>query len=100
MLYGEDKRCLERCKKKAPQIAKVAEDIGWSRLWDMASDLGWKAVKGLQMLSRAMSHHGQGNYPCHLCNDGPLLEKSVLDHILGINCIWARRRPLICCWTC
>ena len=49
----------------------------------MASDLGWKAVMGLQMLSRAMGHHGQGNHPCHLCNDedGPL-QISLLDHIL------------------
>ena len=29
---------------------------------------------GLQMVSRAMGHHGRGNHPCHLCNDedGPL----------------------------
>ena len=75
MLHGQDKkRLLERCREKASQIAVVAESIGWSKLWDMASDLGWKAVMGLQMLSRAMGHHGRGNHPCHLCNDedGPL----------------------------
>ena len=50
----------------------------------MASDFGWKAVMGLQMLSRSMGHNGRGNYPCHLCNDdedGPL-RISLLDHIL------------------
>ena len=84
MLHGQDKkRLLERCREKASQIAVVAESIGWSKLWDMASDLGWKAVMGLQMLSRAMGHHGRGNHPCHLCNDedGPL-QISLLDHIL------------------
>ena len=42
-----------------------------------------KAVMGLQMISRAMGHHGRGNHPCHLCNDedGPL-QISLLDHIL------------------
>ena len=34
---------------------------GWPRLWDAALDLGWKAVKELQMLRRAMSHHGRGS---------------------------------------
>ena len=69
--------------RRASQIAVVAESIGWSKLWDMALDLGWKAVMGLQMLSRAMGHHGRGNHPCHLCNDedGPL-QISLLDHIL------------------
>ena len=89
MLHGKDRiRQLERCKKKAPLIADVAENTGWSKLWDMASDLGWKAVTGLQMLSRAMGHHSQGNHPCHLCNesDGAVLDtESVVDHILKVH---------------
>ena len=51
---------------------------------DHALDLGWKAVLGLKMLSRAMSHHGRGDHPCHLCHAAsPLQEASVLDHILA-----------------
>ena len=44
---------------------------------------GTLCMLGLQMLSRAMGHHGRGNHPCHLCNneDGPL-QISLLDHIL------------------
>ena len=41
-------------------IAEVAERIGWSRLWDTVLDFGGKAVRGLQNLSRVMSHHGKG----------------------------------------
>ena len=66
----------------------MAENIGWSKLWDMASNLGWKAVTGLQMLNRAMGYHGQGNHPCHLCNEsnGPMVDtESVLDHILKVH---------------
>ena len=44
------------------------------RLWDHALDLGLKAVVGLQMVSRAMSHHGRGDHPCHLCDDSTLLK--------------------------
>ena len=47
-----------------------------------ALDLGWKTVKGLQLLSRALSHHRRGNHPCHLCDVAPPPELSVLDHIL------------------
>ena len=60
------RKLLERCEEKAPMIVKVAESPGWARLWDHALDLGWKAILGLQMISRAMSHHGRGDHPCHL----------------------------------
>ena len=74
---------MERCGEKAPMIAKVAESPGWTKLWDNAIDLGWKPMLGLKMLSRAMSHHGRGKRPHHMCNTAtPLLEKSVSDHIL------------------
>ena len=79
------RRMLERCEEKAPMIAKVAECPGWARLRDHALDLGWKAVVGLQMVSRAMSHHGRGDHPCPLCDDPTLLEDGVLDHILNVH---------------
>ena len=73
-----------RCGEKAPMIAKMAESPGWAKLWDRALDLGWKAVLDLKTLSRAMSHHGRGEHPCHLCHAAsPLQEASVLDHILA-----------------
>ena len=55
------------CGEKAPMIAKVAESPGWAKLWDHTLDLGWKAVQGLKMLSRAISYHGKSERPCHLC---------------------------------
>ena len=64
-------------------IAKVAESPGWAKLWDHTLDFGWKTVQGLKMLSRAMSHHGKGERPCHLCDtENSLKEKTLLDHIL------------------
>ena len=65
-------------------IAAVARRITWSRLWDSALDLGDKSVKGLQYLSRAMSHHGCGNHPCPLCDTAPL-PATVLDHHLDCH---------------
>ena len=76
---------LERCEEKAPMIAKVGECPVWAKLWDHALDLGWKTVVGLKMVSRAMSHHGRGDHPCHLCNDPTLPEDRVLDHILTVH---------------
>ena len=62
------------------QLANTSR-IGWARLWDGALNCGGKAVRGLQMLSRAMSHHGRGSQPCQLCDTAPL-QSTVLDHIL------------------
>ena len=74
-----DKRMLlEKCAQKAPMIAKVAEHPGWAELWDHSLNLGWKAVLGLQMLSRAMSHHERGKQLCHLCEVETLKEDTVL----------------------
>ena len=73
-----------KCSEKAPMIAAVARRITWSRLWDSALDLGDKSVKGLQYLSRAMSHHGCGNHPCPLCDTAPL-PATVLDHLLDCH---------------
>ena len=86
-LYKKDKNArLEKCRDKAPFIAAVAEDIGWSKLWDRSTDLGQKAVMGLQMLSRVMGHHGRGNHPCHLCPSmDDRLQTPLLNHILGAH---------------
>ena len=73
-----------KCSEKAPMIAAVARRITWSRLWDSAMDLGDKSVKGLQYLSRAMSHHGCGNHPYPLCDTAPL-PATVLDHLLDCH---------------
>ena len=56
----------------------LVQVLNYSKLWDHALDLGWKAVLGLKMLSRAMSHHGRGERACHLCHAvSPLQEASV-----------------------
>ncbi len=72
-IFKQDRlKVVDRCREKAPVIAEVAERIGWARLWDAVLDFGGKAVRGLQNLSRAMSHHGRGSYPCRLCDVAPL----------------------------
>ena len=64
----DGQKLVDRCREKAPLIVEVAGRIGWVKLWDVALDLGAKAGKGLQMLSRIMSHHGRGSQPCQLCD--------------------------------
>ena len=85
IIKADKEMTIKKCREKAPMIAKVAESPGWAKLWDHTLDLGWKAVQGLKMLSRAMSHHGKGERPCHLCDadtENPLKEETLLDHIL------------------
>ena len=66
MLALNKKKHADRCLEKAIMVAEVSRQIGWSRLWDAALHFGWKTVKGLQLLSRALSHHRRGNHPCHM----------------------------------
>ncbi len=77
---------LKRCAVKAPLIAEIEERIGWARLWDATLNFGVQHTRGLQMLSRIMSHHGRGNRPCPLCDTAPL-ESSVMEHLLGAHCV-------------
>ena len=62
----DKEQILAKCCEKAPPIVDVAKSVGWSiaRLWDLTSDLGMKAVIGLQMFSRSMEHHGKGDSTC------------------------------------
>ena len=82
ILELDKKKHADKCLEKAPIVPEVSRQISWVRLWDAALDLEWKRVKGLQLLSRALSHHRRGNHPCHLCDIAPPPELSVLDHIL------------------
>ena len=56
------------------------------RLWDAALDYGVSCTRGLQLLSRVLSHHGKGNHSCPLYDTGPL-EDSVMGHLLS-NPLW------------
>ena len=72
----------DRCFKNAPMVAEGSRWIGWAQFWDAALHLGWKTVKGVQLLNRALNHHGRGSHRCHLCDAAPPPELLVLDHIL------------------
>ena len=81
-IFQQDRqKLIDRCLEKAPVIAVVAGQVGWARLWDAALDFGGKTVRGMQMLTRVMSHHRRGSRPCPLCDDATL-QSSVLEHIL------------------
>ena len=67
------------CEEKSPQIAEVAKNGGWPRLWDIALDLGERHMH--QMPANGFKTHGQGRKPCPLCEDVNL-DAPVLDHVL------------------
>ena len=67
MRQTDPKQPLCRCSEKAPIVAQVQELVGWLRLWDTTMEYGAQHVRGLQMLSRQMAHHGKGRRLCPLC---------------------------------
>ena len=83
MLEVDKKKCPNRCLEKTHMVAEVSRRIGWAWLWDAALDLGWKTVKGLQLLSKALSHHRRGSHPSYLYDTTPPSGLSMLDLILA-----------------
>ena len=71
--------------EKEPLVVDTEKSVGWTKLWDVALDLGVKHTRGLRALSRLMSHHGHGVKPCPMCDvPGPLA--CLLDHVLKDHC--------------
>ena len=72
---------FSQCVEKSHLIAEVAKDISWSKLWDTCLSFGEKYTTGLQKLSRVMSHHGRGQYPCPLYENSEF-RTTVIEHIM------------------
>ena len=53
-------------------------------MWDQNLDIVGKAVIGLQMISKAMGHHGRGMHPCwYLCKEETaLVDVTLLEHLI------------------
>ena len=54
-------------------VHKIAECVGWKKLWDHALDHGPSVIKGMKNLVRVIT------YPDHLPNKCPLCDAAVLD---------------------
>ena len=78
-------RRLLKCSKKCEMIEKIEKEVSWKLLWEKALDLGLQHTKGLQYLSRLMSHHLKGDKPCPLCTSSgeEIQESTLLAHVLS-----------------
>ena len=83
---------LRRCAEKAPLIAEVEKRVSWVKLWDTVLNFGLQHTRGLQTLSRLMSHHERGNQPCLLCDRAPM-DVSVMEHVLAEHWTELRLEP-------
>ena len=78
---NDRQKLFSQCVEKSPLIAEVAKDIGWSKLWDTCLSFRENYTTGLQKLSRVMSYHGRGRYPCPLCENSEF-GTTVMEHIM------------------
>ena len=76
---------IELCRRKAPHVAMLTRHGGWLRLWDIALDLGLWHTRGLQEMSRPMSHHGRCRKPCPLCEENDFNYFSMLEHVFDAH---------------
>ena len=63
-------------------VTEVETVVGWSRLWDMALDHGYKCIDGVRNLVRVMVYPEHALKPCPLCAVEKFVEQSLLHHVL------------------
>ena len=72
-IRGKDLALQLQTASNAKHLCKIADTVGWKKLWDHALDHGEACITSLRNLVRVVS------YPKHAISSCPLCEVSELD---------------------
>ena len=61
---------------------KIAEQVGWKKLWDLALDHGPSVIKGIKNLVRVMTYPDHATSMCPLC-DITKLDQALPEHVIS-----------------
>ena len=67
---------------KYPSLHKIAECIGWKKLWDNALDHGPPVIKSTKNLVRVITYPEYSSRKCPLCDAENLDEPTVVEHVI------------------
>ena len=67
---------------KYPSLHKIAECIGWKKLWDNALDHGLPAIKSTNNLVRVITYPEHSSRKCPLCDTENLEEPTLVEHVI------------------
>ena len=67
---------------KYPSLHKIAECIGWKKLWDNALNHGLPAIKSTKNLVRVITYPEHSSRKCPLCDTENLEEPTLVEHVI------------------
>ena len=77
-----DQSLLLQKISKYPSLHKIAECIGWKKLWDNALDHGLPAIKSMKNLVRVITYPEHSSRKCPLCDTENLEEPTLVEHVI------------------
>ena len=77
-----DQSLLLQKISKYPSLHKIAECIGWKKLWDNALDHGLPAIKSTKNLVRVITYPEHSSRKCPLCDTENLEEPTLVEHVI------------------
>ena len=77
-----DQSLLLQNISKYPSLHKIAECIGWKKLWDNALDHGLPAIKSTKNLVRVITYPEHSSRKCPLCDTENLEEPTLVEHVI------------------
>jgi hypothetical protein len=82
IINKKDQLLLLQKVSKHQFVHKIAECVGWKKLWDHALDHGPSVIKGMKNLVRVITYPDRSPSKCPLC-DTPVLDKPILaKHVI------------------
>ena len=81
IIYKKDLAHQLKSASNLEHLCRIAETVGWKKLWDHVLDHGEVCVTSLKNLVRVMCHPLHASHPCPLC------EITELKEILPVHVI-------------
>ena len=79
----KDQMLLLQKASKYQFIHKIAECVGWKKLWDHALDYGPSVNKAMKNLVRVISYPDHSSSKCPLCSTTTLDKPSLAEHVIS-----------------
>ena len=96
----KDQSLLLHKVSKYPSLHKIAECVGWKKLWDDALDHGPSVIKSLKNLVRVITYPDYSLTKCPLCDTGNLDKPTLIEHIItnhsNSNTSWSSLLDSLC----
>ena len=74
IIYKKDLAHQLKSASNLERLCRIAETVGWKKLWDHVLDHGEACVTSLKNLVRVMCHPLHASHPCPLCEITELKE--------------------------